>query len=45
MSKEEPKGQGVSLSSLGVFWVGMPSHLKDVFSFIFQIKLSCDTEL
>ena len=23
------------LSSLRVFWVGMPSHLEDVFSFIF----------
>ena len=28
--KEEPKGQG---SSLHVFWVSMPSHLENVFSF------------
>ena len=36
-SKEEPKGWGFSLcfSPLCIFWVGMPSQLEDVFSFIF----------
>ena len=27
-----------------VFWVGLRSHLKDVFSFACQIKLSCNTD-
>ena len=31
------------LSSLRIFWVSMPSNLEDVFSFIFEIKLSCNT--
>ena len=31
------------LSSLRIFWVSMPSDLEDVFSFIFEIKLSCNT--
>ena len=26
------RGLSVSLSSLRIFWVGMPSHLEDVFS-------------
>ena len=30
------------LSSLCFFWVGLPSHLEDVFSFACQIKLSCN---
>ena len=33
--KEEPKVWELSLSSLHVFWVSMPSHLEDIFSFIF----------
>ena len=28
----------LSLSSLRIFWVGMPSHLEDVFSFYFLNK-------
>ena len=46
LQKEETKGQGslscagmhtlfFFLSPLHVFWVGMPPHLEDVFSFIF----------
>ena len=31
-----------SLSSLCFFWVGPPSCLEDVFSFVCQIKLSCN---
>ena len=30
-------------ASLRVFWVGLPSRLKDVFTFACQIKLSCNT--
>ena len=26
-----------------IVWASMPSHLEDVFSFIFGIKLSCNT--
>ena len=33
----------LSLYSLRVFWVSMSSCLEDVFSFIFKIKLSCDS--
>ena len=44
--EEEPTGQGslslfpaclhmLSLSSLQIFWIGMPPRLEDVFSFIF----------
>ena len=29
-------------SSLGLFWVGPPSCLEDVFSFAYQIKLICN---
>ena len=31
--------------SFCIFWIGIPSVLKDVFSFTFKIKLSCNTEL
>ena len=30
------------LSSLRVFWVSLLSHLEDVFSLAFQVKLSCN---
>ena len=30
--------RALSLSSLRIFWVGMPSHLEDVFSFYFLNK-------
>ena len=33
----------LSLSSLRIFCVGLPSSLEDVFSFACQIKLSCST--
>ena len=33
------------LFSFCFFWVGLPSHLKDVLSFACQIKLSCNTSL
>ena len=32
-------------ASLHVSWVGPPSCLEDVFSFAYQIKLSCNTKL
>ena len=35
----------LSLCSFHDFWVVMPSHLEDIFSFVFQIKLSCNMEL
>ena len=36
-----PHMHTLSLSPLCIFWVSMPSHLKDVFSFIFEIKMIC----
>ena len=45
--KRSQRARGFSPLSLSlcVFWVCMPSYLQDVFPFIFQIKLSCNTEL
>ena len=35
INKRSQRAGGLSLSFLPVFWVGMPSRLEDVFSFIF----------
>ena len=34
--------RGAKIEPCLFFWVGPPSHIKDIFSFACQIKLSCD---
>ena len=41
--KKKRQNWASGLSSLPVFWVGLPSHLEYIFSFACQIKLSCST--
>ena len=41
--KRRSQNWASGLSSLRIFWVSPPSHLKEVFSFACQIKLSCNT--
>ena len=43
--KSQKLSPSVSLSSLLFFCVSLRSCLRDVFSFVFQIQLSCNTEL
>ena len=41
--KRGGKIEARGLSTLCIFWIRMPSHMEDVFSFACQIKLSCNT--
>ena len=43
--KKRSQNWATGFSSLHFFWVGLPSHLEDVFSFACQMKLSCNTGL
>ena len=43
--KKRSQNWATGFSSLRLFWVGLPSHLEDVFSFACQMKLSCTTGL